>query len=300
MSEPLNWDEFRIVRAIAETRSLTGAAERLGLNHSTMFRRLSAVERWLGVRLFERERGGYRATAAGEDMVALAVLMGDTIAEFERRVAARDVQVSGLVRITTIFSLGVLAMPQALAALRVAHPTLQVELMLNETILDLQRGEADIALRAMREAPQDDYTGRRIAALPWAIYATRALLDPAGALLRDASWVAPTENCGQQPARGWLDRNVAPWRRATLASNVLAMAELAACGVGAALLPCFAAARHPQLVRIGVADLDFDRHLWLVANAQALRAPRVRAAYEFLGETLAQRRAWFEGEGADV
>ena len=70
MSDSLNWDEFRIVRAIAESHSLYGAAERLGLNHSTMFRRLTALETRLGFKLFERERSGYRPTAGGEDMVA--------------------------------------------------------------------------------------------------------------------------------------------------------------------------------------------------------------------------------------
>ena len=298
MSEPLNWDEFRIVRAIADTRTLSGAAERLGFNHSTMFRRLSAVETRLGVRLFERERGGYRPTAAGEDMVALAVLMGDTIAEFERRIAAKDVQISGTVRLTTLYSMGVMAMPCAVAALRAAHPTLQIELLLNETILDLHRGEADIAVRALREAPQAGYTGQRIAALPWAIYAPRALLDTNGALPRDAPWIAPTETFGPQPARSWLDRNVEPWRRAVLASNDLAMAELAASGAGAALLPCYTAMRHPQLVRVSAADPDLRRDLWLVASTQALRASRIRAAFDFLGENLAQRRAWFEGEHA--
>ena len=90
-----NWDEFRIVKAIAETQSLAGAAERLGLNHSTMFRRLTALEARLGLRLFDRERSGYRRTAAGEDMVALATLMGGLIAEFERRCGRRRSQVDG-------------------------------------------------------------------------------------------------------------------------------------------------------------------------------------------------------------
>src|SRR3569623_443792 len=102
MSDSLNWDEFRIVRAIAETQTLYGAAERLGLNHSTMFRRLTALAPRLGFKLFERERSGYRPTAAGEDMVALATVMGDTIAEFERRVTNQDMQLTGVVRLNTV------------------------------------------------------------------------------------------------------------------------------------------------------------------------------------------------------
>jgi len=75
MNAPLSWDEFRLVKAIADARSLVGAAEALGLNHSTIFRRLGAVEKALGARLFERSRSGYQPTAAGEEMVALAAGM---------------------------------------------------------------------------------------------------------------------------------------------------------------------------------------------------------------------------------
>jgi DNA-binding transcriptional LysR family regulator len=295
MSEALNWDEFRIVKAIAETRSLAGAAERLGLNHSTMFRRLSAVEHRLGVRLFERDRGGYRPTAFGEDMAALAVLMGETIAEFERRVTRNESQVSGLVRITTLLSLGVLELSSGVAALRSAHPGLRIELLLTDATLDLQRGEADLALRALVEAPTVNFSGRRIAAMPWGIFAPPALLDEQGRVRADAPWIEPTESFMPAPARRWLDRNVEPHRRVLRANDDLSIAELAAAGAGAALLPCYVVARHSGLVKVGRADPDLDRDLWLLASTHALSVPRVRVAFDFLAEALASRRLSIEG-----
>ena len=77
MSAKLSWDEFRLVKAIADSRSLAGAAELLGLNHSTVFRRLAALETTIGARLFERSRSGYQPTAAGDEMIALATTMAD-------------------------------------------------------------------------------------------------------------------------------------------------------------------------------------------------------------------------------
>src|ERR1700760_485365 len=130
MSDPLNWDGFGIVKAIAESQSLAGAGERLGLNHSTMFRRLTAMEARLGVRLFERERSGYRPTAAGEDMVALAMLMSQTIEEFQRRVSGEGIKLSGMVRLTTVNSIGCLILPSIVAALHAEHPSLHLDLML--------------------------------------------------------------------------------------------------------------------------------------------------------------------------
>ena len=178
MPEGLNWDEFRIVKAIAETHTLAAAGERLGLNHSTMFRRLTALEGRLGVRLFERERSGYRPTAAGEDMIALALLMGQTIEEFQRRVTGDGVKLSGLVRLTTVNSIGCLILPPIVAALLSEHPGLHLELVLGETTLDLERGEADLALRSLKGPLPGGLTGRRISALPWAIYAASSLIAP--------------------------------------------------------------------------------------------------------------------------
>jgi DNA-binding transcriptional LysR family regulator len=91
----ISWDEFRLVKAIAETGSLAGAGDVLALNHSTVFRRLNALEHELGSRLFERARTGYVPTPAGEEMVMLATRMFDDITDFERRVAGRDVKPSG-------------------------------------------------------------------------------------------------------------------------------------------------------------------------------------------------------------
>jgi molybdenum-dependent DNA-binding transcriptional regulator ModE len=97
----LSWDDFRYVKAIAEARSLAGAAGSLGVNHSTVFRRLSQIEQQLGSRLFERGRAGYALTACGEQMVELADRMGEDIVSFERKVTGQDLRPSGELRVTT-------------------------------------------------------------------------------------------------------------------------------------------------------------------------------------------------------
>src|SRR5882724_3709332 len=97
----LSWDDFRYVKAIADTRSLAGAAESLGVNHSTVFRRLGQIEQQLGSRLFERGRSGYALTACGEQMVELAERMGEEIVSFERKATGQDLKPSGELRITT-------------------------------------------------------------------------------------------------------------------------------------------------------------------------------------------------------
>ena len=293
MREALNWDEFRLVRAIAEAQSLSGAAERVGLNASTLFRRLAALEARLGVKLFERERAGYRPTAAGEDMAALAGLIGDTIGEFERRVAAEDVKLSGRVRVATLASLGALVMPGICVELAALHPALHIELHCAEGSLDALQVEADIAIRCLKAAPAGFANVRRVAPMPWALYAAEgtAVTSALGPV-----WIAPCDSFGPPLARQWIERHVEPWRLAASASNEMVMAELAARGLGAALLPCYVAACKPQLRRIGEADPELDGDLWLIATERGGRTPRVRAAFEFIGDALERRRPWFEGE----
>lgn len=91
----LAWDDLRVIDAVAATRNLPAAAARLGMDHSTVFRRLRAIEAALGQSLFERHRGGYALTAAGEEVAALAARVEEDITAVTRRVAGRSVAPSG-------------------------------------------------------------------------------------------------------------------------------------------------------------------------------------------------------------
>lgn len=97
----LQWDDLRVVLAIAEAGTLSGAGRRLGTSHATVFRRLNAIERRLGVALFERSRTGYAATAAGEDLARVASRIQYEVLGAERRVMGRDLRLSGSIRVTT-------------------------------------------------------------------------------------------------------------------------------------------------------------------------------------------------------
>ena len=121
MNEALSWDEFRLVKAISDSGSLGGAADILGLNHSTVFRRLAALETTVGARLFERSREGYRPTAAGDEMIALATMMADSIVEFERKLAGRDVRPTGQLRVTTAEAIGQQLLPAIMAQFRARY-----------------------------------------------------------------------------------------------------------------------------------------------------------------------------------
>ena len=174
MQDLLSLDDLKLVRAIGAAGSLTGGARQLSLDHSTAFRRLNAVEKRLGARLFERARDGYTPTQAGQAALATAARMLDELADLERRVAAEDTRASGPVRVTAPDTL-VALLSGMFAALRARQPGITVELIVANSFLALRKRDAQIAVRPARAAP-DALTGRRVATVATGFYAAPAYL----------------------------------------------------------------------------------------------------------------------------
>ena len=126
----LSWDDFRHVKAIADNGSLGGAAQALGINHSTVFRRLGQIEQRLRSRLFKRNRAGYALTPAGEQMVRLAQRMEQEVASFERRPDGKTAQpdAGGVVPLQTIMSQAGLEFLKAMVAGKVPQPPMAATL----------------------------------------------------------------------------------------------------------------------------------------------------------------------------
>src|SRR3989440_9659868 len=166
----LSWDDFRYVKAIADTRSLGGAAQDLSVNHSTVFRRLAQIEKQLGSRLFERSRGGYALTPCGEEMVRLAERMGEDVVAFERQVTGHDLRPSGELRVTTNDTALIYLMTDVFAGFRRAYPEISLDVVVANQALNLSKRDADVAIRAT-DRPPETLIGRRAATIAWAVFA---------------------------------------------------------------------------------------------------------------------------------
>ncbi|HLH51620.1 MAG TPA: LysR family transcriptional regulator [Roseiarcus sp.] len=295
MNSPLNWDEFRLVKAIADSRSLVGAAESLGLNHSTVFRRLGAIEAALGAQLFERSRAGYEPTAAGEEMIALATSMAESIIEFERHVAGRDVKPTGELRVTTVDSVAVYLLGPILARFRSAYPGVHLDVILAAQNLNLSRRDADVAIRATNDPPET-LVGRRIAAIRWAVYCSPQLLAEYGDdLIKKASFIGFGDNFSAHVGKRWMERTVGAKRQVWRVNSVLSMAEAIAAGGGAGLLPCFVGDHRADLARFGAPLRELDIDLWILTHPDLRQAARVRAFMDMVGADLAKARKLLEG-----
>lgn len=138
----MEWDDLRVVLAVSREGTLSGAARRLGVTHSTVFRRLSAIEEQIGVRLFERFRDGYVPTPAGETAAETAARLEDEVLTLERKLSGQDLRPSGVVRITTTDTLGTILM-RHLPAMRALHPGIQFEVAISNAMANLTPGSGD-------------------------------------------------------------------------------------------------------------------------------------------------------------
>jgi DNA-binding transcriptional LysR family regulator len=295
MNSGLSWDEFRLVKSIAEARSLVGAAELLGVNHSTVFRRLAAVESAVGARLFDRSRAGYEPTAAGEEMIALASTMAESVLEFERRVAGRDIKPTGELSVTTTEAIGQHFMPAIVTEFQAQNPGVVVELLLSDQALNLSRRAADIAIRLTNDPPET-LVGRRICTARWSVYRRRDLIAEAGVEPTDSlAFIGFSENYGPSAGRRWIEANIAPGQVVAKANSAHSMLELAVLGLGATLLPCFLGDRIPDLARVGYLLPELDLGMWMLTHSDLRRSPRVRAFMDFAGTELTKQRRAIEG-----
>lgn len=290
-----NWDDLRVFLAVARAGSLSGAARTLGVNHSTVFRRIGAFETGLGVRLFERLPSGYLLTPAGEELHEGALRVEEEIASLSRKVTGQDLRLSGTVRVTTVDMLAFGLLPRHLAGFRDAYPGIDLELVVGNATLSLGRREADVALR-VGNAPPETLVGRRVGRLAFAVYGSadyRARrLEPDLAL---HDWI------GFDAEHEALVRRFAhflPGVRPALRTNSVAAALAAAgAGLGLAALPCGLADLEPDLVRVAPLPDDFTLDLWLLTHEDLRQTARIRAFLDFLAEALAREAPLLEGLG---
>src|ERR1700741_1958493 len=153
--------DLPLILAFSRERTLAGAAEKLDVDLSTVFRRLNALEARMRVRLFDRSARGYQLTAAGERAASAAERVETELLTLDREISGRDQQLSGVLRVTASETLSHAVLPRLFAQFHAAHPRIQLVLSIDNRLLDLSRREADVALRVRRPVDADLFGRRR-------------------------------------------------------------------------------------------------------------------------------------------
>jgi DNA-binding transcriptional LysR family regulator len=229
-------------------------------------------------------------------MIALASTMAESVLEFERRVAGRDIKPTGELTVTVPGAVGLHFMPAIVAQFQTQNPGVVVELILTNQTLDLSRRDADVAIRLTNDPPET-LVGRRICTARWAVYCRGDLAAELGAEpIESAVFIGFGDGMGPGSARRWIEAHVGSQRIVARVNSTHCMLALALQGFGAALLPCFLGDRSPDLTRVGYLLPEIDLGLWMLIHADLRRSPRVRAFMDFAGAELTRQRRAIEGE----
>lgn len=281
-----NWDDFRILLAVLRAGSLTRAARTLGVEQSTVTRRIRALEQSLGHSLFERRYDGLSPTALCRELVDYAERMEGAALGMLAVATHQDREPEGRVRLATTGSFAVhVLLPHVLAPLRAKHPRIAIDLVLDDRVTDLARHEADLALRFTRPA-RGDLIAKRLAVMPTAVVAHRDYAGAQGVNKKRADaldWVVHALPGESSTNYQMHFSDVAPKLTCT---NHLAVVEAVRAGLGVSVLATALCELFPELVRVPVKLQTPALELWLVTARAAREVPRIDAVWSFLESHL--------------
>jgi DNA-binding transcriptional LysR family regulator len=294
-----SWDDLRIFLSLAREGTLTTAAKTLGVSHPTVARRVQALEKQIGARLFERLPDRFVPTAAGAELLADTEAMEKAAQSINRRSARLSDTVSGVVRLSAGEAMAVLV-ARHLPWLRARLQHIEFEVVASHTLANLSRREADLLIR--EQVPE--LTGivtRKLCQVAYAVYGARSLEMGSTAMpaLVDLPWIGFDDDHSYMPGQHWLHEQLG--RRPEIrVNNWLVLHDAVRVGAGLAVMPCYLADQDPALRRVGGVLPEITTEQWLLVHRDLRALPRVRAVMDALVELFQRHRHVLEGRGREA
>lgn len=284
-----DWNDLRYLLAVARAGSTLSAGRALGVNQSTVQRRLAELEARLGCRVVERLTSGYQLTDLGRAVLPQAEAVEAATEAFAQAVRKAAGAGGGVIRLTCPEPIAVrLAQSGLLARFADRHPGYEVAFVLSDAYVDLEKGEADVAFRS-GDVEDSALMGRKIADSLWAVYASKAYVDRHGApatvdALAGHPLIGFEESMARHRLSTWF-REVAPEGRfAARSTSVLGLVSAAKAGVGVAALPLALGDAEPDLVRVLPPVAALTRAWRILCAPDQRQSPRVAAFFDFVAE----------------
>jgi len=295
----MEWTDLRYFLAAVRGGNLSAAARELGVNYTTVGRRLDTLQHELGATLIQRTPDGLTLTRAGEAVKELCEKIETTALEIERRAAGQDRELGGTVRLTATETLAARFLIPAMAALRRAHPEIEVELIPDYRVLDLSRRQADLAMRNAR--PADPHlVCRRVGGFAITLYASRSYLAERGRPRRGAglsghdlvSWTYLLPHTRTQ----FMGESIDGARIVFRSNSTLALVHAVADGFGIGYIPCYLADEDPRMVRIWPDLVPRMVPLWLIHHEDLRRTARIRLVADAIAAALRREARFLRGQ----
>lgn len=281
-----DWNDLRHFLAVARQGSTLAAAKALRVNQSTVHRHLAALEKALGCKLVERHPTGYRLTELGRQLQLHAERMEEGAAALQRHIASCDKGMVGCIRMTCSTAVGHRLMKSGLLdTFGKQHPHLKIELVMTERLLDLSKGEADIALRG-GEPTDESLVGKKIAEVAWGIYATRSYVAHHGSPkspedINSHSIIQFIDGIADHRAARWLRSNAPQATVCGEAGNIPSVLLAVKSSAGLAPLPAPLADADDELLCVLGPIRELSYPMYLLTHRDLRKVPRVSAFFDF-------------------
>lgn len=289
----MDWDQLRFFLELARAGRLVIAARRLEVDHTTVSRKVQALEKKLGMALFLREPDGYKLTEAGRTLLPQVEAMESACVGIAQSLTpGSDQQLSGLVRVGATEGYGSSILASQLTRLSQRHPDLKVELLAVPRVLQLSRNEADIVI-TLERPERGPFIITRLTDYSLRLYASHDYLAQHAPIrqreqLKEHSFVSYVDDLLYSKELLFLDEVVKPARTPLRSTSILAQQQMVAAGAGLAILPAFAAEQDPALVPVLPDIIHFTRTFWMLMPIELKDIARMRTTWNFLREQAAQ------------
>lgn len=300
----LNWDDLRVFLAVARTGAISRAARQIGVDHSTISRRISQLEYVIGASLFERQSSGLSLNRLGQDILERAETIERSIISMEAHLIGRDTEVGGVVRVALMEGIASLYLSRRLLGLAERYPCITLEIVTSPQHVQVSRREADIFL-SFFQADAKSVTSKKVGEFGLGLFGNPEYLERYGtphsiADLSDHVFVDYVRDLIHIDPVRWLDDVITEPRIAVTSSSMIAQMGCAAGGMGLVLLPYFAVEQETCLVRVLDGVTDVRRDVWLTVHNDLRGTGRIRAVERYISELLQADSSYLLGNGPSV
>jgi len=280
-----NWDDIRFFLAIARAGSVSAAALRLGVNQSTVSRRINAYEDAIKVRLFERLSTGFELTREGEELLTHAQRIEEESFAIERRIMGKNIALSGPIRVTAPLVLVKYLLMPMLKSFSASHPDIELQLDISDNIYNLSQREADVAIRITHEPPSENLAGRELAELRLSVYGSKTYLQSYQQSQHQPplNWIGEDNN---RPRADWLPEGINNLALVMRTNDVLATTEAIKAGVGIGRLPRLIGDNETDLVNVENTPPLQSVKMWILTHSDIRRVSRIKAFISFISDEV--------------
>ena len=282
-----SWDDLRTILAIARTGSLSGAARMLGSSHPTIYRRVRDIEQRFGLELFERTATGYLPTATCELVLETAERMAADVQGLDATLGAEQIPVRDTLRVSCSDTIFFYVLAEPLASFQRQYPEVKLDVQVTNEFINLQRHDADIALRVSRRS-SGNLHGVKLADIGLGVHAHRdhPAVSQQPLELKSHDWIGFDESMsltGMARLMGelGLERNVA-----FRVNSLVACCEAVRRGIGLAIVPYYAKPAVPDIVALDAPDAEIVNELWIVSMPATQRRPAARAFFQHMQDAF--------------